>query len=394
MDIFNSQSTTPLPAPTPLGLSSLGLPTPLPAPAPAPLGLPRPAPLPAPAPLGLPRPAPLELPRLAPLGLPVPAQNRNNSEQTLFSLLGISESETVRIAGELERLRPATFGPRMTYDEFMRLPLEEKRALTGRVTIGSSEPYDIILEELILLNNSLKIMDNTNVRELYNDIRREQTSTPIIEFTIYRTPASDRLIANVTRLIWNGVDLLSGDPIMLYESSGESRGTGLGGIWLPYMGESFDRIVKLEDEYIKALDGVITHNSIDHYRTLLIDIIRNITSYKYYKRFINKAHLVASFLLNLKYQEYLSNPANQEHIRKYLRTYTNEEKQNAKRHLMIKNVQNAQINPQNYYTPITTELIDEIIQPFPQSGAGNKYYEKYLKYKNKYAMLKNFVLQH
>jgi hypothetical protein len=374
-------------------LLSLGLPAPLPRPAPLAAPLPRPAPLglPAPLPATLPRPAPLPspLPRPAPLGLTIQTPHTNNSEQTLFSLLGISESETVRIAGELERLRPAIFGPRMTYDEFMRLPLEEKRALTGRVAIISSEPNEIIFEELILLNNSLKIMNNTNVRELYNDIRREQSSTPIIEFTIYRSPASDRLIANVTRLIWNGVDLLSGHPIMLYESSGESRGTGLGGIWLPYMGEAFDRLVKLEDEYIKALDGVITHNSIGHYRPLLIDIIRNITSYKYYMRFINKAHLVASFLLNLKYQEYLSNPANQEHIRKYLRTYTNEEKQNTQRHLMNKNIRNSEINPQNYYMPITTELIDEIIQPVPQSGGGNKYYEKYLKYKNKYLSLKN-----
>ena len=243
-------------------------------------------------------------------------------------------------------------------------------------------------------SESLKNMNNTNVRELHNDIRREQTSPPIIEFTIYRTPASDRLIANVTRLIWNGVDLLSGHNIMLYESSGESRGTGLGGIWLPYMGEAIGRLVKLEDEYIKALDSIITYNSIGHYRTLLIDIIRNITSYKYYMRFINKSYLVASFLLNLKYQEYISNPANQEHIRKYLRIYTDEEKQNAKIHLMNKTIRNSESNPQNYYIPITIELIDEIIQPVPQSGGGNKYYEKYIKYKNKYAMLKNFVLQH
>jgi hypothetical protein len=45
-----------------------------------------------------------------------------------------------------------------------------------------------------------------------------------------------------------------------------------------------------------------------------------------------------------------------------------------------------------YYIPITTDVIDEIIQPVLQSRAGKKYYEKYLKYKNKYAMLKKELL--
>jgi hypothetical protein len=336
---------------------------------------------------------------LAPLGVAPPRglarpivahESEQNSRKDFLLRLGISESEIISIVDRLRTSGPRNMHQIITQEEYSMRSIEEKRALVDNITVVSSNiPSYIIFEILTEFNNSLKYMDSLSMNKLFSDIRREQTTDHVIEFTLYRSPISTRLIANVTRLRWNGVELLSGRNIMLYESSGESRQTGLGGNWMPFLGEASGRVVKLEDDYIKAIDNINTNNAPANY-SLLTDIIRNIYDYRYYMRFINKAYLVASFLLSLKKDTYMNNPMNNEQIRKYIREYTTQETQNAKMHLMNKTMEDYKRNPENgynYYMPITTDVIDQIIQqPLPFGGG---YKQKYLKYKNKYLSLKN-----
>ncbi len=319
-------------------------------------------------------------------------QSENIAKRKISSL-GISEYDIIRIAEEINVTRPKHIGTYMTYEENYKLTPEQRKQIKEQlVVISSYDPYNIIVEELNKLLNSLKKMSNDDIRKLYDDIRREQTTAPHIEFTIFRSPVSNRLIANVTELRWNGVDLLSGQNIMLYHSTGKSRLTGLSGYWMPFIGEGYNRVAKLEDNYIKAINEITIDifPTTAYYKPLLIDIIRNISTYIYYMRFINKKYLIASFLLFSMSDAYISNPANKKHIRHY----TDEENSNA---LINANIKIMKINATNQhidYIPISYELIDELIKPSKQTGAGNIYYTKYLKYKNKYAMLKNFIVQH
>ncbi len=308
--------------------------------------------------------------------------------------LGIPESEIIRIAKDINALIPKPTGLVITSKEYSLLTQEQKIQFKDAIIILSKTEYDDILNELIKILNLLKYMSGDNVRKLYDDIKKEQQTGKgeSIRFTIVRSPLSNRLIAHVTELRWNGVDLLSGQNIMLYQSTGESRETGLAGYWMPYMGErDGGNVAKLEDEYIMALNNFINSDTdrdiLDHYKPLLIDMIRNISTYNNYMRFINKTYLIASFLLSSNSDEYISNPANH----KYIREYNYEEKVNAIRYLYNKIEENRKHNSFINYIPITAEIIDDIIKQ-SQEGAVDKSLKKYLKYKAKYLALKTHNL--
>lgn len=230
--------------------------------------------------------------------------------------------------------------------------------------------------ELKVLSGSLKHMSGEDVSKLFLDATEEQTSEPHIKFTIINSPLSNRLIANVTKLIWNGDDLLSGEPIMLYQSSGQSRGTGLDNYWMPYLGEGFTmhpkmeiaslknkdgRVVKLEDKYISVLSDLDSTVDIipDENKPLIIDIVKNLESYNKYKRFIYKKYLIASFLLSSRSEAYISDPVN----KKYIREYTKEEIDNSYTNFINK-IRNDNVE----YIPMTREIIDEIIKAPPPAG--------------------------
>ena len=242
-----------------------------------------------------------------------------------------------------------------------------------------------ISKSLQLLLNSLKIMSSSNVDNLYAEIEIEKDKVNSFEFTIVRCPLSERLIAHVLTLSYDGIDLLKGKNIMLYQSTGTSRGTGLENYWMPYTGNKANNNVgKLEDKYISAIELLIDKDIIDD-KILIIDIIEHIIEYSHYMRFINKTYLIASFLLNIYSDVYIKNPDNQ----KYIREYDDEEKKNANMNIGSKFL----ADPDQEQIAITAAIIDEIIQPPSKAGSSNykyyKYYKKYLKYKNKYISLKN-----
>ncbi len=317
-----------------------------------------------------------------------------------ISNLNIPEEEINRIADEIKSLRPPLPASGITTEDIRKLSAEELTRLysSGNVTILSKEdietnPYKIINNEMNKLVNHLKSMSGDDIKTLYEELdieRRTLTTEPHINFTIVSSPLSERLIANVTELRWNGVDLLQGKNIMLYESTGGSRLTGLGGRWLPYTGEKRSRVVaKLEDKYIEAIKQISNNTDInEYYKSLLRTIILNINTHVKYMRFIDKTYLIASFLLLAEKNNYMSNPANQEHISKYIREYNSEEKRNALINVDI--ILSRLYNDDSYidYIPMTTELIDELIKS-PQKGAGHEYFIKYLKYKTKYLSLKH-----
>jgi hypothetical protein len=261
--------------------------------------------------------------------------------------------------------------------------------------IGLSDLPETIFTDLRELLQSLKYMRDEDVMEIYKEIKQEQMSEPRIQFSIVRSPISERLLAEVTSIVWNNEELLT-EKIILYKSTGESRQTGLGGIWMPYLGERYDRsVAKLEDKYISIIEDIVIRyrpeELSEQNKLLLVDIIQNIASYKKYKRFIFKKYAIASYLLSL-YEEPYYVSESEEHKRKYIRSYTDEEKQNAKKNLSIKIFKiNESPSKDLYavdYIPVTKEIIDEIINPI-QKGGVDKYYIKYLKYKNKYMKLKN-----
>jgi hypothetical protein len=248
----------------------------------------------------------------------------------------------------------------------------EKKILHNKF-VKEEIPNHITLKEL---SGSLKSMGGEQVSDLFTDASKEQKSEPHIEFTIVKSPLSNRLIANVTKLIWNGDDLLEGEPIMLYQSSGQSRGTGLDNYWMPYLGEVFtmhprmksgfvnfkdERIVKLEDKYLSVLSDLfeIGYDIPDKNKPLIIDIFKNLESYNKYKRFIYKKYLIASFLLSSRSEDYISDPVN----KKYIREYTKEEIDNSYTNFINK-IRNDNVE----YIPMTREIIDEIIKAPPPSG--------------------------
>jgi hypothetical protein len=264
---------------------------------------------------------------------------------------------------------------------------------------------ETIITDLRDLLQSLKYMRDEDVVEIYKEIKDEQIAEPRIQFSIVRSPISERLLAEVTSIVWNNEQLLT-EKIILYKSTGESRQTGLGGIWMPYLGERYDRsVAKLEDKYISIIEDIVIRyrpeELSEQNKLLLVDIIQNIALYKKYKRFIFKNYAVASYLLSL-YEEPYYMSESEEHKRKYIRSYTDEEKQNAKKNLSTKifKIQDSQSKDSQSkdsqskdshfidYIPVSKEIIDEIINPI-QKGGTNKYYIKYLKYKNKYMKLKN-----
>ncbi len=254
-----------------------------------------------------------------------------------------------------------------------------------------SEIPETILPDLRELSQSLKYMRDEDVIKIYKEIKEEQMSEPRINFSIVRSPLSERLLAEVTSILWNNEELLT-EKIMLYKSTGESRQTGLSGLWMPYVGERLDRTVaKLEDKYFTTVEEIVVRyrpeQIFDRNRGALIDIIKNIALYKKYKRFIFKNYAIASYLLSL-YEERYYVSESEEHKRKYIRSYTDEEKENAKKNIISK-IYKMNVPPHFIdYIPVTKEIIDEIIRPI-QMGGVDKYYIKYLKYKNKYIKLKN-----
>ncbi len=319
--------------------------------------------------------------------LTMPIKSKEDNIKDKIKELGITEDNIIRIDNEINVSYPKLTENRVeiTAEEFKTLSVEQRQKIHEKgkiIVIIDKDPYHNIVSSLYNLFDGLKHMSNSNVLKLYDEIKMDINQEPNIEFTIIKSPLSGRLIAHVNKLIWNGEDLLKGQNIMLYQSTGESRSTGLGGYWMPTTGEMSNRTVaKLEDEYILALEYVLEHSGPirDDTKPLLIDIITNIATFNKYKRFITKTYLIASYLLFLNSNNYISTHP--------IRDYTDEEKENAL-HNIIKHIPET-----NRYIPITAELVDELIKPY-QTGSGDKYYYKYIKYKNKYAMLKNRVLQH
>jgi hypothetical protein len=270
-------------------------------------------------------------------------------------------------------------------------------------------PYLNIYNMLKIIRDSFKYMNGDVVKQIYTELEEEsqidlhfdsQFDSQFdshIEYTIVHSPISDRLIAHVTILRWNGENLLRDDEhLMLYKSTGKSRLTGLDNIWLPYKGEKFDKqISKLEDDYITAINQFDLKNPILHDldRRLLNEIVYNILSYYKYQRFIYKKYAIASYLLHV------ANINDAEHIK----VYTDEQKSSAQRLLSTKIMERRILNNFIDYIPITQDFIDEILQailqaplaplaPLQNGGNSNKYYSKYLKYKNKYINLCNMLL--
>jgi hypothetical protein len=351
----------------------------------------------------------------------IPSKSIEDEGKEKILTLNIPEEVIIRIADEIKKSTPsptingislADFN-KLTPDEQTtnRLPIvisqadklkldSRKSYKSGIIILDSDDPYHIVFKKIDNFLKSLKYMNNIDTKKLYDIISTEQDSKPPpnIEFYIVRSPLSTRLIAHVSSLNWNGVDLLNGHPIMLYQSTGESRNTNLNDYWLPYLGERYGgNVAKLEDEYIRAIEYIIMPDGGNqvppddkaHYTPILIDILNNIVSYDYYKRFINRKYLIASFLLFSRVDTYMETTSNQDHIIKYIRNYDDEEKDTAQGNIRKKIEIVQQTNRRIDYIPITAEIIDEIIKPEQQKGSGSKYYMKYLKYKMKYIQLKH-----
>jgi hypothetical protein len=332
----------------------------------------------------------------------IPSKSIEDQGKDEILTLNIPEYDIIRIADEIRRSNSSSTINGISQEEFNKLTpdAKEKNKLPIIIKLDSDDPYHIIFKKIHDLFSSLKHMNGDDTKKLYDIISTEQDSTkppPNIEYYIVQSPLSTRLIAHVSSLNWNGVDLLNGHPIMLYQSKGISRDTGLGDYWLPYLGERYNgNVAKLEDNYIKAIECIIespqnfSDSYKNYYRPILIDIINNILSYNYYKRFINRKYLIASFLLFSELKNYMGSPSNQEHIRKYIRDYNAEEKKTAEKNIGKKIDIVQQTNIFIDYIPITAEIINEIIiKPVQQEGSGSKYYMKYLKYKMKYIQLKH-----
>jgi hypothetical protein len=65
----------------------------------------------------------------------------------------------------------------------------------------------------------------------------------------------------VNSLTENKINILNDQYVRLYRSSGKSRLTGLENVLLPYEGEEYKRIIKLEDPYLRVAETFI-HGSI------------------------------------------------------------------------------------------------------------------------------------
>ena len=234
--------------------------------------------------------------------------------------------------------------------------IHDKINTEKQMEIPRTDIQFILRNELSHLHRLFSDMNNRNVEDLYQEIEKEQTQHNHIEFTIYMSPISERLIANITSLIWNGEELLHGENIMLYKSTGLSRGTGLEDYWLPYIGERYKSVAKLEDKYVLILDLLINNRAEfnDEQKEILKDIIINMFTYKKYMRFINKIYLIASFLLYLNSDEYMVTHSHDP----YMREYTVDEKRNASSYLLEKGI-NIQ------YIKITREIIPDMIKPQP-----------------------------
>uniref|UniRef100_A0A6C0HVG0 Uncharacterized protein n=1 Tax=viral metagenome TaxID=1070528 RepID=A0A6C0HVG0_9ZZZZ len=350
----------------------------------------------------------------------IPSKSIEDEGKEKILTLNIPEEVIIRIADEIKKSTPSPTINGISLADFNKLTPEDqtknilpivisqadklkldpkKPYKSGVIILDSDDPYHIVFKKIDDLLFSLKYMKDHDTKKLYDIISTEQDLTkppPNIEYYIVQSPLSTRLIAHVSSLNWNGVDLLNGDPIMLYQSKGISRETGLGGYWLPYLGERYGgNVAKLEDEYIRAIDCIIespqnfSPDDKAHYTPILIDILNNIVSYDYYKRFINRKYLIASFLLFSEFKNYMDSPSNQEHIRKYIRNYNDDETDTAQGNIRKKIEIVQQTNRRIDYIPITAEIIDEIIKPDQQEGSGSKYYMKYLKYKMKYIQLKH-----
>ncbi len=267
--------------------------------------------------------------------------------------INIPEETIIKITDDIKKTRI----PGITKEEYNKLTREQQ--CKSLIVIVSNDPYEIIYQELNTIFSGLKYMHGSDVKVLFDSIKQEISTPPIIQYTIFRSPLSDRLIATVTKIIWNGVDLLNDNKIMLYKSTGKSRLTGLDGYWLPYLGEKYKGVVaKLEDDYVKTLEYILTMSRPlpDYYKPIIIDIINNINSYKTYKRFINKTYLIASYILSLDEKH------NHEYIpdEKYNREYTPEEKSNAQIN-MTRTIE--KLDGYIDYIPITAEFIKELIKP-------------------------------
>ncbi len=137
--------------------------------------------------------------------------------------------------------------------------------LSGIERIG----YKDFFSKLKLLNDLLSYMNGDDVRKVFTDIEKEITFNKTVYDISFnklelRSPEDTSYeFYIVNSLTENGIDILNDQYVRLYRSTGQSRMTGLENALLPYEGEEYKRILKLEDPYIKVsetfIHGIITN---------------------------------------------------------------------------------------------------------------------------------------
>ena len=154
------------------------------------------------------------------------------------------------------------------------VPLSQRRSVGLKLSTPASNNSNTVKKRSLL--EGLKHMSDVDVIQIYRELPH---ATIIIEYTpVFRL--EDRTIVYVHSIKINGIE--NAINMAFYQSTGQSRGTGLEGIWLPTLGiDTTSRtIMKLEDYYIGKYTDVKQISNPEN-KSEIDNLIK-------YKRFINE----------------------------------------------------------------------------------------------------------
>jgi hypothetical protein len=139
----------------------------------------------------------------------------------------------------------------------------EKKYLLINISGIEHIGYKDFFTKLQELHKLLSNMNDDDVRKIFTDIEEDiklNNTYYDISFNklALRSPEGESYeFFMVNLLTQNKSDILNDQYVRLYRSSGKSRLTGLENALLPYDGEEYKRIIKLEDPYIKVAETFI-----------------------------------------------------------------------------------------------------------------------------------------
>ncbi len=264
----------------------------------------------------------------------------------------------------------------------------------------SPEDSPLILEILKRLEIYLKYMDSKDVKKIYDDIEtsiHKNHDEYKIKFNTFTNPRiSGRNYVKIYSLSLNGRNILHEQEIKLYKSSGTSRDliNPIVNIWLPFIGidQLETRVIKPEDIHLVIISKILENSEITAELKRQLDILlSNANIFLKYKRFMNDIYAICSFLIKDNDTKDIIESKSPLVDETYSKKLSEALRLLASPPIHLKPTGFSTTTPSISQKAIELNFTSELIkrrEEKQKAKLNGGYYEKYIKYKNKYMQLK------